>query len=103
MEIIDSVEILPPHMVIEWTQDPVYMGWTQWTLSEFLFHRRGLLVRVQLRPQFEPLDDSEGFLASLRFEHRSKLDKLGIEIDSFDEKSADFGSSPISRKYQISI
>jgi len=26
------------------------------------------------------------FLASLRFEHRSKLDQLGIEISSFEQK-----------------
>jgi hypothetical protein len=34
-----------------------------------------------------------GFLASQRFQHRSKLDQLGIGIDSFDEKSAIFGSN----------
>jgi len=44
------------------------------------------MVRVHLRPQLEPLDDLEGFLASLRFEHRSKLDQLGIEIGTFIEK-----------------
>ena len=33
----------------------------------------------------EPLDmPIEGFLSSLRFEHRSKLDQLGVEIGSFD-------------------
>ncbi len=33
----------------------------------------------------EPLDmPVERFLASLRFEQRSKLDQLGIEMDSFD-------------------
>lgn len=40
--------------------------------------------QVQYRPQLEPLDAIEGFLAFLRFEHRSKLDQLGIEIGSFE-------------------
>jgi len=44
------------------------------------------LVRVQLRPQLEPLDNIEGFLASFRFERRSKLGQLGIEIGSLDAK-----------------
>ena len=39
---------------------------------------------VQHRPQLEPLDIIEGFLGSLRFEHRSKLDQLGIEIGAFE-------------------
>jgi hypothetical protein len=39
---------------------------------------------VQYRPQLKPLDDLEGFLASLRFEQREKLDQLGIKIDSYD-------------------
>jgi hypothetical protein len=35
----------------------------------------------------EPFDiPVERFLASLRFEHRSKLDQLGIETGSFDTK-----------------
>jgi hypothetical protein len=38
------------------------------------------LVRVQLRPQLEPLDDLEGFLGSLRFEHWGKLIQLRIEM-----------------------
>lgn len=58
-------------------------------------HREGGSSYVQLRPQPEPLDSIEGFLGSLRFEHRSKLDQLEIEIGSFDTKIADFGSSPI--------
>jgi hypothetical protein len=34
-----------------------------------------------------PLDmPIEGFLGSLRFEHRNKLDQLGIEIGSFGSK-----------------
>jgi hypothetical protein len=33
----------------------------------------------------EPFDVSvERFFASLRFEHRGKLDQLGIEIDTMD-------------------
>jgi hypothetical protein len=51
---------------------------------ESLTQKRSL-VRVQLRPQFKPLD-IEGFLDSIRFEHKSKLDQLGIEIGSFDGK-----------------
>ena len=47
-------------------------------------HEEGGSEHVQYRPQLEPLDDLEGFLGSLRFEHRSKLDQLGIEIGSFD-------------------
>jgi hypothetical protein len=34
-------------------------------------------------------------LACLRFHQRGKLEQLGIEIGSFDWKSANFGSSPI--------
>jgi len=47
-------------------------------------HGEGGSEQVQLGPpvQFEPLDiPVERFLASVRFEHRSKLDQLGIEID----------------------
>jgi hypothetical protein len=37
---------------------------------------------------YESLDmPVERFLASLRFEHRSKLDQLGIEIGTLDTKS----------------
>jgi hypothetical protein len=37
--------------------------------------------------QIEALDmPVERFLASVRFEHRSKLGQLGIEIGSFNEK-----------------
>ncbi len=39
----------------------------------------------------------EQFLTSLRFEQREKLDQLEIEIGSFDLKSANFGSSPVSK------
>jgi hypothetical protein len=39
---------------------------------------------VQHRPQLEPLDDIERFLASLRFEQRGKLEQLGIEIESIE-------------------
>jgi hypothetical protein len=42
-----------------------------------------------LRPpvQFEALDRHvKRFLAFMRFDHRSNLDQLGIEIGSFDEK-----------------
>jgi hypothetical protein len=46
---------------------------------------------VQLGPQLEPLDNLEGFLGSLRFEHRRKLDQSGIEIDPFDETIRKFG------------
>ena len=51
--------------------------------------RKRALVRVQLRPpvQFEPLDvPVERFLDSVRFEHRSKIDQLGIELGTFDVK-----------------
>ena len=44
---------------------------------------------VQLGPpaQFESLDvPVERFLASVRFEHKSKLDQLGIKLSSFDNK-----------------
>ena len=47
------------------------------------------LVRVQLRPpvQYEPLDmPVERFLASVRFEHRSKLDQLGIDLGIMSSK-----------------
>ena len=49
-------------------------------------HREGGSEQVRFRPQLESLDDLEGFLGSLRFEHRNKLDQLGIEIGSFEEK-----------------
>jgi hypothetical protein len=45
-------------------------------------HGEGGSSFVQHRPQSEPLDDLEGFLASQQFEHRSKLDQLGVEIDT---------------------
>jgi hypothetical protein len=48
-------------------------------------HGEGGSSFVQLGPQFKPLD-IEGFLDSIRFEHKSKLDQLGIEIGSFDGK-----------------
>jgi hypothetical protein len=38
---------------------------------------------IQLKG-IEPLDDLEGFLVSLRFEHRSKLGNLGIENSTYD-------------------
>jgi hypothetical protein len=44
---------------------------------------------VQLRPQLEnkPLDRQvKRFLSSVRFEHKSKLDQLGIEIGSLSTK-----------------
>jgi hypothetical protein len=39
---------------------------------------------VQHRPQKSLDRPIERFLASLRFEQRGKLDRLGIEIGSFD-------------------
>jgi hypothetical protein len=47
-------------------------------------HGEGVSEHVQYRPQLEPLDNIERFLASLRFKQRGKLDQLGIEIGSFD-------------------
>ena len=47
-------------------------------------------VRVLFRPQLknELLDVRvEQFLASVRFEHRSKLDQLAIEIGSLDTET----------------
>jgi hypothetical protein len=43
-------------------------------------------VRVQYRPQKSLGVPVERFFASLRSEQRGKLDQLGIEIGSFDEK-----------------
>jgi hypothetical protein len=56
--------------------------------GDFLFENllEGGSSFVQHRPQYEPLD-VEGFLASLRFEHRNKLDQLAIEIGSFEGKN----------------
>ena len=56
-----------------------------------------LTVRVLFPPLLENelLDmPVEQFLASLRFPQRVKLDQLGIEIGSFDWKSAIYSSSP---------
>ena len=39
---------------------------------------------IRYGSQIEPLNDIEGFFASLRFEQRVKLDQLGTEIGSFD-------------------
>jgi hypothetical protein len=49
---------------------------------------------VQHRPQKSLEMPIERFLASLRFEQRGKLDQLGIEIGSIDEKSHHFHSIP---------
>jgi hypothetical protein len=52
-------------------------------------HGEGGSSFVQLRPpvQFEPLDiPVERFLVSVRFEHKSKLDQLEIEINSLNQK-----------------
>jgi hypothetical protein len=45
---------------------------------------------VQHRPlgQLKPLDvPADRFLASVRFEHRSKLDQMAIEIGSLDTET----------------
>ena len=42
-----------------------------------------LQVRVLSGSYAKPVVDVERLLASLHFEHRSKLDQMGIEIDSF--------------------
>ena len=58
-----------------------------------------ILVRVQYRPLLENelLDiPVEQFLASLRFEHREKLDKLGIEKGTFEWKTVIIGSRPVN-------
>jgi hypothetical protein len=47
-------------------------------------HGEGGSNFVQHRPQKSFGVPVERFLASLRFEHRSKLDQLGIEIGSLD-------------------
>jgi hypothetical protein len=47
-------------------------------------HGEGGSGFVQLRPQLEPLDNNEGFLASLSFKQREILDQLGIEVGNFD-------------------
>jgi hypothetical protein len=44
------------------------------------------LFRVLLRPQKLLGMPIERFFASLRFEQKRKLDQLGIEIGSFEEK-----------------
>jgi hypothetical protein len=52
-------------------------------------HGEGGSSFVQHHPpvQLEPLDmPVERFLASVRFENKSKLDQLGIEIGSLDTK-----------------
>jgi hypothetical protein len=52
-------------------------------------HGEGGSSFVQLGPpvQFGSSDSSNvQFLASIRFEHKSKLDQLGIEIGSLDTK-----------------
>jgi hypothetical protein len=49
-------------------------------------HREGGSSFVQYRSQKSLDMPIERFFASLRFEHKSKLDQLGIEIGSFDEK-----------------
>jgi hypothetical protein len=46
-------------------------------------HEEGGSEHVQYRPQLKPFDDIEGFLASLRFEQREKLDQLRIAIGTF--------------------
>jgi hypothetical protein len=48
-------------------------------------HGEGGSSFVQLGPQLEPLDIGR-FLASVRFEHKRKLDELGIEIGSLSTK-----------------
>jgi hypothetical protein len=47
-------------------------------------HGEGGSEQVRFRPQIEPLDNIGRFLATLRFDQRSKLDQLGIEIGSID-------------------
>jgi hypothetical protein len=52
-------------------------------------HGEGGSSFVQLRPTPSTQTDSisvNQFLASVRFEHKSKLDQLGIEISSLDSK-----------------
>jgi hypothetical protein len=44
----------------------------------------GMLVRVQNRPQKSLGMPIERFLATLRFEHKGKLDLLGVYIGSID-------------------
>ena len=56
-----------------------------------------LQVRVQYRPQKSLYEDVGRFFPSLRFEHRGKLNQLGIEIGSLALLTANIGSKPIPK------
>jgi hypothetical protein len=55
----------------------------------FQNHEEGGSSFVQLRPPVQLGSNDipvEQFLSMLRFEHKSKLDQLGVEISSLDTK-----------------